>query len=143
MEFRYPRALMLQRQAFNESNDCVVRAIAIAYGMTYPMAHDACMAAGRKHRDGIRTSLVVRMLQHANHIGTRGLKEIECRGTKRIRGYNQLYPTLKDLEPLLRKGRFILRKRDHAFAVVDGVQYDWVRQGPQSRITDIWEITIG
>jgi hypothetical protein len=113
-----------------ENRDCSVRALAIAAGMTYEAAHQLFKDAGRV--DGKTTA-------HA----------VSCAVYERL-GFpvqRTFYPggrciTLAQLINCHPKGRFIVHRKGHAFALIDGVVHDWARgTGARSRVRIAWQVT--
>lgn len=124
-----------------EHNDCVVRAMATAAGISYAIAHATCRESGRK--DHKRTSLAaamevleVRVGCQSKYISTRDLYATAAGPRQR----RQFYPTLAKVFPLMAKGKYIVSIGWHAFAVIDGVQYDNRQNGPRCRVRCIYEI---
>jgi hypothetical protein len=48
---------------FNEINDCAVKAVAVACGVDYPVAHAALKAAGRKDRKGASIKTILKAFE--------------------------------------------------------------------------------
>lgn len=116
-----------------EKLDCSVRALAVAADISYDEAHAALKEAGRP--DGKRTPHATsrelyRKLGFRCCIIRQG--GIACHG---------LRMTLMQFIAANPRGRFIVHRRGHAFAVLDGVVHDWARgTGPRSRVTNAWQI---
>jgi len=119
------------RKKLNESNDCVVIAIAIAARMTYEKAHGICEFQGRKKGKGIHTEHV---LKHLKVIG------FKIEKVKNLRQKNGSRYTPKTIGDRLKRGYYIIRKNRHAIAVVNGVVEDWT-SGRQHHIKDAFKIT--
>jgi hypothetical protein len=99
----------------NETNDCVVRALSLAFNWPYSDVHTICAAAGRKPRRG--------MYRHQTDKAIAKLS-----GNPAAMG-NDIYP--RSIRPTFAqfarenpKGRFIVIKRGHAVALIDGVYHD-------------------
>jgi hypothetical protein len=112
MDFQYicnnPRTIE------TETNDCVVRALSLAFNRDYSEVHTMCAKAGRKARRGMRraqTDAVIQMLT-ANK---QAKLERYTRGNR---------CTLKTFARDNAKGNFIVIKRGHAVALIDGVYHD-------------------
>lgn len=104
-----------------ERNDCAVRALAIAMGITYGEAHDAHAKRGRQFGKGTRWSCSILVARDM------GLVQLPISPCAR--------PTLAQFVRVNRKGRFWVCRSGHAFAIVDGVVHDWeTGTGPRSRI---------
>ncbi len=119
------------RKKLNESNDCVVIAIAIAARMTYEKAHGICQYQGRLIGKGIVTTYA---LEHLEKIGFKVEK------VKNLRQKNGSRYTPKTIGKRLKRGYYIVRKKTHALAVVNGVVEDWTN-GRQHHIKDAYKIT--
>ena len=108
-----------ERQGFAEKRDCSVVALSIAAGIPYDVAHGICKDAGRQ--DG------------------HGMYFVEwVRRQRTICGYKVTVVNVPrlTLAQVLRdfpKGRLICRKKNHVFAVIDGVVHDY-GTGNNSRI---------
>ncbi len=112
MDFQYicnnPRTIT------NETNDCVVRALSLAFNVEYPKVHELCAKAGRKPRRGMyrkQTDAVIKKLT--------GKPSAEM--DKLPRGARQ---TLATFARENNKGKWIVIKRGHAIALIDGVYHD-------------------
>jgi len=119
------------RKKLNETNDCVVIAVAIAARMTYEKAHGICEYQGRKIGKGIATEYV---LQHLEKIGFKVEK------VKNLVQKNGSRYTPKTIGERLKRGYYIVRKNSHAIAVVNGTVEDWTN-GRQHHIKDAYKIT--
>lgn len=107
-----------------ERRDCSVRALAIALGIPYREAHESFRIAGRRHGEG--TPLVISAWVHKRH------------GMETMRPFR---PTLAQFLRENPKGRFVVHRRGHAFAIIDGVVHDWERgTGARSRIQNAWRV---
>ena len=110
-------------EGFNETNDCVVRAIAIAARIPYTRAHKlVAKETGRRPRRGTQGFLAM-------------MSRVRI-GQRRV-GLGRRYTVAKFVEQFP-KGRYLVRKSRHAFAVVDGVVHDNWKPGPRCIITDAW-----
>ena len=111
-----------ERQGFAEKRDCSVVALSIAAGIPYDVAHGICKAAGRQNREGMY------FMEW-------------CRTQATICGYkvtvvNVPRITLAQVIRDFPKGRLICRKKNHVFAVIDGVVHDY-GTGTRSRIYQV------
>ena len=94
-----------------ESNDCTVRATSLAMNKPYLDIHKSYETAGRKPRRGVTISTMNKALQlitQSNRVMVRVLSE----------------PTFAQFARENPKGRFIVTKRGHAVALIDGVWHD-------------------
>ena len=110
-----------------DNNDCSVRALAVATGVPYAVASVAYSVLGRRLGKGTLVTLSERL-----HIEILGMVPVAA-----VEGM--------DLETFLHvvpKGRFVVHKPGHAFAVIDGVVHDWENTTrPGTRITRVWRVT--
>jgi len=109
-----------------DTNNCTIRTLAIAFGMSYADANHYGLLAGRKFRDGF--------WMH------RLLKEVYQR-----KGYrNQLYSTngitINQFLKQNRSGRWIAVIRGHCFPIIDGYIYDQDINKPRSIIRSLWKV---
>lgn len=107
----------------HERLDCSVRAVSVACGVPYTVAHALHREHGRRDRG--RTS------QRTLEAVARRLRLKRATGVQRITlaAFLRSYP----------EGKFLVRRRDHLFAVVDGTVHDWpVGTGPRSRVLEAW-----
>ncbi len=121
-----------------ERNDCVVQAIATASGLPYSEAHAIVARSGRKPKR--RCNLVRAVEQFEKDTGICVASRDMAKPVCGRRSKNQTYPTLAAISPLLAAGRYIVKVGGHAFAVVDGIQYDWRPCGPRKRVMKIYQI---
>ena len=94
-----------------ESNDCTVRATSLAMNKPYLEVHKAYSAVGRQPRRGV----TIRTMDKA-------LQLITNRPQGMIRVLDE--PTFAQFARDNPKGRFIVTKRGHAVALIDGVWHD-------------------
>ena len=108
-----------------ERNDCVVRALTIALNRSYDEMHAICGAAGRKPRKGMYVYQIEQALQK--------------KFTWVMRHERVTFAQFARINP---KGRFVVIKRGHAVALIDGVWYDSSPEicGARSRVTSFCRI---
>ena len=112
MEFQYIKNN--PRTIDTETNDCVVRALSLAFNVEYTKVHDLCAKAGRKPRRGMyrkQTDAVIKALT--------GKPSAEM--DKLPRGGRQTFATFARDNA---KGKWLVIKRGHAVALIDGVYHD-------------------
>lgn len=98
-----------------ESNDCTVRATSIALGKSYKDIHEAYAKHGRKPRKGVTV-----MTLHAVLMDLVG-------DNLKIVASDIVRPERKSLAKFIKdnpKGKYVIVRRGHAFAVIDGVAHD-------------------
>jgi predicted transcriptional regulator len=115
--------------AKSETNDCVVRAFASAFNVTYDFAHKKVAEIfGRKNREGTRFfSLMMRALESKGISINRKkvqtiTKDVNLSYWIKVKGVNTLrsMTTAKFLEDYP-KGTYIVTVKGHAFTIKDGV----------------------
>ena len=112
MDFQYIKNN--PRTIDNEINDCVVRALSLSFNLEYSKVHELCAQAGRKPRRGMyrkQTDAVIKKLS--------GKPSAEM--DKLPRGGRQ---TLATFARDNNKCKWIVIKRGHAVALIDGVYHD-------------------
>jgi hypothetical protein len=109
-----------------DKNDCSVRALAVACGVPYAVASMAFSVLGRRLKAGTDLRTTERL-----HEEILGMERIQAAEGMDLGTFVQ-YAT---------KGRFVVHKRGHAFAVVDGVLHDWeTTTKPGTRILRVWRV---
>lgn len=133
-----PESFTKLRDAFNERADCTVVAIAVAADLPYAEAHSILAHAGRKRRRGFKLRLwldnqcaMARMKNTTVKLGRFRMTRVWM-----PHGSATLAKFLRDFP----KGRFIARKRSHAFTIVDGKVFNSFT-GARTRITNLWYFT--
>lgn len=114
-----------------ERADCAVRALMVAAGMTYEAAHRIYAKNGRE--TGRRTRRLTQTVT-MRQLGFIAL-------TLEDDGGLVLQPTVTQFIKANPRGRYIVRKRGHLFAVIDGVVHNWKHGvGPRTRVTHAWVV---
>lgn len=118
-------------ESFNESNDCAVRATALASDLPYEQVHQLYTEHGRKPRKG---TLVATMRAVINKLAS----------DNTFISYSayRVKPTLKQFMEENPKGSWVICRRAHAFALKDGVVYDAHESQAGSRCRVIFAIKI-
>jgi hypothetical protein len=98
----------------NDTNNCVVISFHLAAGIPYSKADEICTLAGRKRNKG---AYLKPMFSVARKKGIR-FKKIPI---KRM--------TLKKFLLKYPKGRFVVERNGHAFAIINGKIYDSQKNG--------------
>jgi len=114
-----------ENSGIKDNNNCTICALSTAAGIPYNEAYEIGIKAGRKNGKGFPT---IKLMQTAIENGIKINRIISDRIT--VQKFLAKYPT----------GRFIVRRRNHAFAIINGIIYDHLKNRPLQRITDIWEI---
>lgn len=105
-----------------QSNDCTVRAFALALRMRYDDAYDTLAAAGRRSGRGFNLHL---MTQHLNWIPLPAQK-----GVPRLK--------LEDFPVQYPQGRYIVRVSKHVTTVIDGELFDTFEPRPTKVVYGYW-----
>ena len=99
----------------NENNDCVVRALSLAFNKPYTEVHKACADAGRRPRRG--------MFRHQTDKAIQTITgKPDASGS--TFPYRHHRPTFAQFAAMNPEGNFIVIKRGHAVALIDGVYHD-------------------
>lgn len=110
----------------HETNDCTVKAIAIACDVPYAVAHKALKIQGRLNRKGAYRHQQVKAIQSL------GFKAISVPFTA------STVTSLK-FEPAVAKGYYMAFIKRHVLAVVDGKVEDW-SDGRRHRLQEIIKV---
>lgn len=110
-----------------DRNDCSVRALAVAVGLTYEQAGAIFAAFGRKMKEGTSVETSIRVMEERLKMRRLELSD----GPEELK-YFALYQD---------KGRFVLHRRGHAFALVEGVIHDWEGTRATTQVIRAWEVT--
>jgi hypothetical protein len=97
-----------------ETNDCVVRALSLAFNRDYSEVHTLCAKVGRKARRGMlraQTDKVIQLLSNKS----------DAKLERYARGERCTLATFAKENPT---GNFIVIKSGHAVALIDGVYHD-------------------
>jgi hypothetical protein len=96
-----------------ESNDCTVRATSLAMNKPYEEVHKVFAKHGRRIGKGVTI---------ANLMAT--LMDLTQKNINIVANHSIRKQTLGSFIKTHPKGRFVVVKRGHAFAVIDGVAHD-------------------
>lgn len=136
----------VSKAVHQENNDCSVKAIAIACGVSYSEAHSACRAAGRTNRNGTPISVSARAIESLGFT-IRTVTSLEQRAiVNRYPGVHRNLQSITTHHP----NRFpqawadahpnmIWVTANHMLAVKDGQVIDW-SNSKAMRVLLIWEI---
>ncbi|MCA9072528.1 MAG: hypothetical protein KDA84_26570 [Planctomycetaceae bacterium] len=115
--------LNTEAESLNEHNDCAVKAVAVAAGVSYQLAHDTLKANGRKDRKRTKPYMTFVALSdlgftcHQIQVKAKTVRTIE-----------------KELNPNL---VYLIKTRGHVLAYRDGRIQDWT-QGRLHRIKAVY-----
>ena len=102
--------------------DCTVRALAHVAGLTYAAAEALAEEAGRSAGRGFRSAALIEQCKKTGIV----FRKVRM-GSRTLRRFLREHPT----------GRFYVRKRGHAFAVIDGAVSDSTKVG--AIVLDAWQ----
>ena len=122
----------------HEHMDCTVHATAIAAQIPYFEAHELLARFGRRPRHGVKYRAFIAWATSPTGCSITGNPRGVI-GAYRVQRVNldksvTLGQFLKDFP----NGRFVVRKRGHVFAVIDGKQFDASPNGLLCRLTDVY-----
>lgn len=133
----------------HERNDCTVRALATAGNMSYADAHHIMWCTGR-HEGGLaHTNVGLAAARYAGkleyepvEIPEPRFREVDSLRAGYFRTSKRRYdPTLAAILPLLSPDeRYVIRTRNHAFAVVNGKIHDSRIPSLHWRIRNVWRV---
>jgi hypothetical protein len=123
----------LSKTRLKEYRDCTIRALALTASIEYSVAHKIGKDAGRQRRRGFHCQTLLDQAQKSGILFSRIIgrgKDLNLVSAPVTIGeFIKNHPT----------GKFYCRRSGHAFAVVDGIILDNIRNTPRQRITDAWE----
>lgn len=154
IETKQFRRVSKRSKKWGETNDCTVKALAIATGNTYEVAHGALALRGRSFRKGIHMHHVFKALNdlgferekvfdrwaldHGPDFAESSSFHEEAKRYRRSRWAN--VKTVRTLpEHLPKRGVFLIQTRGHVFCARAGEVHDWT-EGRRHRITKIHRI---
>jgi len=136
-----------------ERNDCVVRSLASATGVSYRTAHTFCKdEMGRENKKGVNNLLMTTRFIKAEDEGlTLDNKEFSIRklGKKEVKNRYKLHgeviwrkKTLKSFMQSHPKGTYLVLVAKHALTVKDGELLDWDNNKfePTRKVMDAYQI---
>lgn len=125
--FRATDAGRSESQRPRQRNDCTVRALALAKGISYDDAYDLLATGGRKCARGF-------------HFGAwaKSQPDLKWRAFPAVKGETRMNPA-KFCEQYS-TGRWIIRTAKHVCAVVDGVVLDTDSPRPDRCIYGAWQV---
>ena len=148
----------IESDNMGEDNDCTVKAIAIAAGVSYAKAHAACKAQGRNKGYGIPYFAILRALeslapvrcqirQHEYRTGGVKSEYVNAVKDKTIPTISRMAKSLgakrltfNRLPEVVRKDKkYLAMNNSHCVAVVDGEIQDW-STGSKMLVTELIEL---
>jgi len=95
-----------------ESNDCVVRALSLAFNKPYEQVHAVCQRAGRTKGRGMNTLMINKAIAELT-----GQADAQLQRQQRAQTFTTFARDHK-------VGNYVVIKRGHAIALIDGVFHD-------------------
>jgi hypothetical protein len=135
-----------------ETNDCTVGALATAANIPYEQAHNIMEKTGRRIGRG---GTIFRGIVHASLVGLLKYTILELPKHKRVFnaapgfvGVNGkailtthfVGPSIKQFIAQHPRGRYIVKIKRHAFALIDGVMFDRYKQHAGAIVKNAWKI---
>jgi hypothetical protein len=126
---------------WGESNDCTVKAVAIATGVNYETAHGKCALRGRSYRKGLSESKMRWAMKDLDFV------------TEVVEGNHKMSPTLwrqkynssmtigsmQRAGIIPKRGVYIVFTRSHVLCVRAGQIHDWT-SGRRHRVTSVYHV---
>jgi hypothetical protein len=122
---KHQRVTPAENIGIKDNNNCTIVALSTAAGLPYTEAYKIGEKAGRKHGRGFYTCKLMDTAKK-NGIDFRKIKT----GGITIQKFLKKNPT----------GRFVVNRRGHAFAIIEGTIYDHLENKPMQRIVGIWKV---
>ena len=113
---------------YQDSNDCVVRALANAAGMTYADAFELCEAAGRKRGRGMKRKIWLPLFE----------QHIEMKKSEYLSSYGSVRSLSKKMTE--RGGVYVVQIRRHLAVFNNGQWLDWLDDGRMHRVIAVWKV---
>jgi len=117
----------MKESGIKDKNYCTIRAIAIAFKIPYEVAYAIGRFSGRKHRQGYYMENIMSVIQ--KHIGYR-FKLYDVGNGITIRRFLEKNTI----------GKFIVTRRQHAFAIIHGEIHDATDNSERQIIQSAYEI---
>lgn len=125
------QSMVASSKAKGEHNDCTVKALTAATGLSYDQCHAALAKHGRKHRKGC----------HFASVGKKAAADLGfLMETLPWDSYRAKTCITAERDRALRNGRYVLQVRRHVAAMIDGEVCDW-SQGRRHRLQAVYSFT--
>ena len=113
---------------FPQKANCTVVALSVVTGIPYNRCYEIAKQFGRKDGRGFNSKTLITKFN--KQFGR--TFDLHKRSSITVQKFCKMFPT----------GSFYVRKKGHAFAIVDGVCVDKAKIAtPMARITDAWKLT--
>lgn len=106
--------------------NCTVVALAATAGIPYGTAFVIAKQAGRQDNRGFRSETLIKY--YSKLYGKNQFRKVK-RSTITVQKFCKKYT----------EGKYFVRKRGHAFAIVDGLVVDKTKPKPLERIVEAWQ----
>lgn len=117
------------RNIDGEHNDCVVRALSLAFNKPYEEVHAVCKRAGRKAGKGMNYTQIDKAIAELTGNPFAKIDRLQRR---------QTFTTFARDNA---KGKYFVLKRGHAVALIDGVFHDAGTRGePRAIVTAVFKV---
>lgn len=110
----------------DDENNCCVRAIAIAFRLSYKESYGLAAAAGRPHGKGWYMYMIMDYMKKNGY----NLRKIPL----------DKYPNVHQLLKQKREGRFIAVTKDHTFPIINGEIWDSEINRPRQYIKRLYKV---
>ena len=116
---------------YREKNDCTVKAIALACGVSYGKAHRTLAKLGRQRGRGVTMATIAEALKRLGV--TVNLYE--------ALNHDAIDLTIKRFAREYREGNYIICTRAHAIAVREGELIDWTAEtAGRRKVVSVWRV---
>jgi len=135
-------SLELMARSMGETNDCSVKAVALACNVRYEDAHRALARQGRKNRRGSSTSAILRAIKSlgftAHWIPDQHFINQYPKSHQILKGCTTHHP--ERFNKVWADGEtYVMFTSCHVLTIVDGVNHDWTK-GRAKRSQGIYQV---
>lgn len=135
--------LSQQAQAMGEKNDCSVKAVALATGVSYERAHAALAAEGRKSGKGAYTQAILRAIEACGKKHQR--MPIDLIIKMYPKGHRDVLKNVTTHHPARFPGvwqdghTYVMFTKRHVCTIINGTNHDWTN-GRAMRAISVYRI---
>lgn len=121
--------LTMHECKLDRKRNCTVRALATSANLPYEEAYQIAKEAGRKDNTGFKSA---KLLKYYNKkVGSTAFRKVK-RSAITVQKFCRVFPL----------GSYYVRKKGHAYAIVNGVVYDTQSPKPRERILEAWKYSV-
>ena len=126
---------------WGETNDCSVKAVAIATGVNYETAHGKCALRGRSYRKGLSAGAIGHAVRDLGFV----VDKVESKHKMSPTLWRQKYSSSMTIGAMQRagiipkRGVYLVFTRSHVLCVRAGQIHDWT-DGRRHRITSVYHV---